>query len=280
VLVPPPRCCPPTPSIALAGGIQRPTPKVHRPPTPNAQRPEPIYPQRPTPKVHIPPTPNPDHPTPYIEHPTPKKIPSAPRCLLIWAPFGPRRDPVGYSGDRRRPGAFVTPISRAAAARSRGGVRAGATRNRRWESDPTPFWGVTRGRPCRPPNAQRPAAASPALHLAQRRAYHRGAHERGFRTLYRSRSKVASSPVNAPGVALPHAQRPTPKRPQRPTPNAQRPTPNAQRPRDPNAQETPTPNAKVVNPFGWSTAQLCRCYGLPQTPFVDPQDARPRRRHP
>jgi hypothetical protein len=136
---------------------------------------------------------------------------------------------VGYSGDRRRPGAFVTPISRAAAARSRGGVRAGATRNRRWESDPTPFWGVTRGRPCRPPNAQRPAAASPALHLAQRRAYHRGAHERGFRTLYRSRSKVASSPVNAPGVALPHAQRPTPKRPQRPTPNAQR-------PRDPNAQ--------------------------------------------
>jgi hypothetical protein len=56
-------------------------------------------------------------------------------------------------------------------------------------------------------------------------------------------------------------------------------TPNAQRPRDPNAQR-PTPNAKVVNPFGWSTAQLCRCYGLPQTPFVDPQDARPRRRHP
>jgi hypothetical protein len=248
VLVPPPRCCPPTPKVH-----RPPTPRAHRPPTPNAQspytpnaqRPEPIYPQRPTPKVHIPPTPNPDHPTPYIEHPTPEKISSAPRCLLIWAPFGPRRDPVGYSGDRRRPGAFVTPISRAAAARSRGGVRAGATRNRRWESDPTPFWGGTRGRPCRPPNAQapkrptpkhgpntqRPAAASPALHLAQRRAYHRGAHERGFRTLYRSRSKVASSPVNAPGVALPHAQRPTPKRPQRPrdpTPKRpQRPTPKS-----------------------------------------------------
>jgi hypothetical protein len=88
----------------------------------------------------------------------------------------------------------------------------------------------------------------------------------------------------------PNAQRPRDPSAQRPTPNAQRPRdPNAQetptpkrpqRPRDPNAQETPTPNAKVVNPFGWSTAQLCRCYGLPQTPFVDPQDARPRRRHP
>jgi hypothetical protein len=112
------------------------------------------------------------------------------------------------------------------------------------------------------PNAQRPAAASPTLHLAQRRAYHRSAHEQGFRTLYRSRSKVASSPVNAPGVALPRVQRPTP--------NAR----ETQRPRD------PTPNVEVINPSGWSTAQLCWCYGAPQTPFVDPQDARPRRRHP
>jgi hypothetical protein len=107
-----------------------------------------------------------------------------------------------------------------------------------------------RGRPCRAPNVQRPtpnvqrpgtrdsAAASHTLHLAQRRAYYHSVHEHDFRMLHLSRRKVASSPVDATGAALPHAPRPTPKRPQR-----------------------LTPNANVTDPFGWSTAQLCWCYG-------------------
>jgi hypothetical protein len=102
----------------------------------------------------------------------------------------------------RHPGATLPPAQRPSTQRP--------ILNAQRPSTQRPILNTQRPGTQRPPNAQRPAAASPTLHLAQRRAYHRSARERGFRTLYRSRCKGASSPVNAPGVALPRAQRPTP----------------------------------------------------------------------
>lgn len=136
-----------------------------------------------------------------------------------------------------------------AAARSRRGVPARAARNRGRESDPTPFWEGTRGRPCRKPNAQNPtpnaqrpktqrsAVASPTVHLTRCLLCRRDELERGFKTCYRSPRKVTSPPTQRPGVTLPRTQRPTPN----PTPNAQ------------------TPNAQKMNPYG-SRRQREACF--------------------
>ena len=136
-----------------------------------------------------------------------------------------------------------------AAARSRRGVPARAARNRGRESDPTPFWEGTRGRPCRKPNAQNPtpnaqrpktqrsAVASPTVHLTRCLLCRRDELERGFKTCYRSPRKVTSPPTQRPGVTLPRIQRPTPN----PTPNAQ------------------TPNAQKMNPYG-SRRQREACF--------------------
>ena len=81
------------------------------------------------------------------------------------------------------------------------------------------------------PSSQRPAVASPTVHLTRRLLCRRDEPDRGFKTCYRSPRKVTSSPTQRPGVTLPRTQRPTP--------NAQ--TPNAQRPKnEPLRIATPT----------------------------------------
>ena len=150
------------PRCRLSGSSNT-TQRLHRRhPTPNTQRPR-HGPCHPTPNRWSV-QPNAQirkHPTPNIEHPTPKKISSAPRYLLIYGVLGPRWDPLGSLGGRRRLGALVPSLLGPAAARwgsaagwgsaarSRRGVPARAARNRRPESDPTPFWVGTRKRPCR-----------------------------------------------------------------------------------------------------------------------------------
>ena len=165
--------------------------------------------------------------------------------------LGPRRDPARCLGGRRRLGALVpSPLGAAAArsgsaarwgaaARSGGGVPARAARNRRRESDPTPFKRRTPGRPCLAPNTQHPtpkhptpkhptpkhpstqrsAVAIPTGHLQRRWLYRPDVLDEGFQTSHRSPGKATSSPPWS-------TQHPTPT--QHP-PNTQHPTPNARR---------------------------------------------------
>jgi hypothetical protein len=107
-----------------------------------------------------------------------------------------------------------------------------AARNRRRESDPTPFCRCPGGDPAahptpntqRPhtqrPNTQRSAAASPRVHIPQLRLYRGEALDWGFQMRYRDPRRVTSSSTCPPG-GDPAAH---------PTPNTQRPTPNTQRP--------------------------------------------------
>ena len=152
--------------------------------------------------------------------------------------MGLRWDPAGFLGGRRRLGALVPSLlgpaaarsgSAArwgAAARSRRGVPARAARNRRRESDPTPFWGGgTRGRPCRGPNAQHPTpkqpnAQRPTPNARRQRALgctYRDADYTVVKYSIGASKRAIEVPVkwprrrpNAPGVTLPRTQRPTP----------------------------------------------------------------------
>ena len=150
-------------------------------------------------------------------------------------------DPAGCLGGRGRLGGLVPSLLGAAAARwgsaarsgaaarLRRGVPARAARNRRRESDPTPFWGAPGGDPAAHPtpnaqtpnaqNTQRSAVASPGVHLSRRPLRRRGVLDRGFKTCYRSPRKVTSSPTSCGGVTLP-PKHPTPKTPNAQTPNA------------------------------------------------------------
>jgi hypothetical protein len=152
--------------------------------------------------------------------------------------LGLRWDPAGFLGGRRRLGALVPSLlgpaaarsgSAArwgAAARSRRGVPARAARNRRRESDPTPFWGVPGGDPAAnpTPNTQRPTPnaqatqrptpnARPQLALG---CTYRDADYTVVKCSIGASKRAIEVPVkwprrqpNAPGVTLPRTQRPT-----------------------------------------------------------------------